>query len=298
MGGNLPNSPPVGNLSLSASNLSFGNVQVGAKKAMSLSVTSTGSQGTTVQITQITISGNGFTGNAVGLPASLAAGQSLTFTVDFTPKSAGKATGNLSITNDASNSPLMVSLSGSGLASGQLGISPASMTFSGVAIGAQQSQTGMLTAGSSGVTISSASWDGSGFSLGGISFPVTIPSGQSVPFTITFAPQVAGAVSGTVSFVSNASNSPTTGTLAGNGLQSQHHVGLSWTPDAGTVQGYYVYRGTQTGGPYAKISSLQNGTTYVDSGVVSGQTYYYVVTALGNGPVESAYSNEAVAIIP
>jgi len=30
------------------------------------------------------------------------------------------------------------------------------------------------------------------------------------------------------------------------------------------IQGYYVYRGGQSRGPYTKISSLQPGTTYAD----------------------------------
>jgi hypothetical protein len=172
------------------------------------------------------------------------------------------------------------------------------MTFPGVTVGGQQDQTGTLTAGSASITISSAGWTGSGFSLSAITFPVTIPSGQSLPYTVTFAPQVAGTVSGAVSFFSNASSSPTTQTLTGTALQAQHHVDLNWNPDASGVQGYYVYRGTQTGGPYARLSALQGGTSYVDSSVSSGQTYYYVVTALGTNSLESGYSNEAVAAVP
>lgn len=181
----------------------------------------------------------------------------------------------------------------------QLAVSPASMNFSNVAVGSSQNQSGTLSAGSSSVTVSTASWNGTGFSLSGITFPVTIPVGQNVPFTVTFAPQTAGAVSGTVSFVSNAANSPTNEPLAGTGVQaSQHSVGLSWNADTSTVQGYYVYRGGQSGGPYARISTLQPATSYTDAGVASGQTYYYVVTALGTNSLESAYSNQAVATIP
>jgi hypothetical protein len=173
------------------------------------------------------------------------------------------------------------------------------LNFSGVTVGSSQNQTGTLTAGSSSVTVSSASWNGTGFSLSGISFPVTVPAGQSVPFTVSFSPQTTGAVNGAVSFLSNASNSPTNETLGGTGVQaSQHSVGLSWSPDASTVQGYYVYRGAQTGGPYTKLSTLQPGISYADTSVLSGQTYYYVVTALGSNSVESGYSNEAVAAIP
>jgi hypothetical protein len=266
---------------------------------MSLALTNAGAQSVIVQVTQVTASGPGFTVTGVALPVSLAAGQSITLNVDFKPTSASSASGNVSIESTATNSNISVALSGAGLAPGQLSATPTSMTFPSVTVGSSQNQTGTLTAGSSSITVSSAAWNGTGFSLGGISFPVTIPTGQSVQFTVTFAPQVAGTVSGAVSFVSNASNSPANETLGGTGVQAtQHSVDLSWDPDISSVQGYYVYRGAQPGGPYTKISTLHSGTSYTDTSVLSGQTYYYVVTALGTNSVESGYSNDAVAAIP
>jgi hypothetical protein len=56
-----------------------------------------------------------------------------------------------------------------------------------------------------------------------------------------------------------------------------------------------------SGGSYAKIGTTSSGIfKFVDSGVVSGDTYYYVVTAFDNSspPIESGYSNEAQANIP
>jgi fibronectin type 3 domain-containing protein len=65
------------------------------------------------------------------------------------------------------------------------------------------------------------------------------------------------------------------------------------------VIGYNVYRGTTSGGPYTKIvSAPQAGTTYTDSAVQSGWTYFYVVTAVDSNGNESSYSNEATAVIP
>ena len=65
------------------------------------------------------------------------------------------------------------------------------------------------------------------------------------------------------------------------------------------MTGYFVYRGTQSGGPYTKLqSSSQPGTTYVDSTVQSGTTYYYVVTAVDSNGNESADSNQATAVVP
>ena len=69
---------------------------------------------------------------------------------------------------------------------------------------------------------------------------------------------------------------------------------LGWSGYAG-LTGYNVYRGTTSGGPYALITSTPvSGTTYTDSTVSNGTTYYYVVTAV-NSVGESLRSNEAYA---
>jgi len=182
---------------------------------------------------------------------------------------------------------------------GSLSVAPVSMSFGSVTVGSSKDQTGTLSAASAAVTVSTASWNGNGFSMNGISFPVTVAPGQSVPFTITFAPQVTGASSGTISFVSDATNSAGAVSLSGTGLQtSQHSVTLNWNPSPSSAQGYYVYRGATSGGPYTRLSPLESGLSYVDTAVASGQTYYYAVTAVSAGNLESTYSNEAAAIIP
>jgi len=82
-------------------------------------------------------------------------------------------------------------------------------------------------------------------------------------------------------------------------LVSKHNVTLTW--DASTssgVAGYYVYRGSTSGGPYTKLSSLLSGTNYVDGNVAAGQTYYYATTAANSSDGESAYSNQVQTVIP
>jgi len=86
------------------------------------------------------------------------------------------------------------------------------------------------------------------------------------------------------------------GNAAGN---IQHSATLTWTASTSAVVGYNVYRGVQSGGPYMRINSvLEAPTSYVDYTVQSGCTYYYVVTAVDSNGLESAYSNEVVAVIP
>jgi fibronectin type 3 domain-containing protein len=69
-------------------------------------------------------------------------------------------------------------------------------------------------------------------------------------------------------------------------------IGLSWNPAAGAV-GYNLKRSTTNGGPYAIISS-PTGTNYTDTGLASGTTYFYVVSAT-NALFESSDSSQASA---
>lgn len=296
-----PTSTPVqtGILSTSSASLTFGNVAVGSSKSLPLTLSNSATQSATIQLSQVTVSGAGFHVSGVTPPIPLAAGQTFVVNIVFQPSVGGAASGSISIGSTAANPLLTLSLSGTGLAAGQLGVSPSSMNFGNVTVGSSQRQTGTLTAGAFGVVVSSANWVGGGFSLSGLSFPVTLQAGQSVPFTVTFIPQAPGAASGSVSFLSNTNNSPGNESWSGTGVQqTPHSVTLTWNPDPTGVQGYYVYRGGQSGGPYSKVSSLLPGATYTDTNVVSAQTYYYVVTALGTNSIESGYSNQAVATIP
>jgi hypothetical protein len=286
-----------GTLSPNPSSLGFGSVQVGKSANLSETVTNTG--GSSVTISQANVTGAAFTVSGLSLPLSLAANQSVTFTATFTPSSAGAVSGSLAIVSNASNSTLTIALSGTGTSAGQLAVSPTSLSFGNVTVGSSSSLNGSLTASGASVTINSASSTNGEFVLSGISLPVTLTAGQSTGFTVTFTPQASGATSASVSFASNAANSPTTQTMTGTGTTpTQHTVDLSWNPVSG-VAGYNVYRGTVSGGPYTMINSSLDGTTaYTDSTVVSGTTYYYVVTSVDSDQAESGYSNQAQAVVP
>ena len=189
---------------------------------------------------------------------------------------------------------------GGGAGTGQLAVTPTTMNFGNVAVGSNSAKPGALTAGSSDITVTSAAWNGQGYALSGITFPVTVPAGQNVPFTVTFAPQAAGSTPGSIAFDSNATNSPTTEILSGSGTQqSQHTVALTWHPSTSQVIGYNVYRRIGSSGSYTRLNpSVNVATTYADASVQSGQTYDYVTTSVDSNNVESTYSNQATAAIP
>ena len=75
-------------------------------------------------------------------------------------------------------------------------------------------------------------------------------------------------------------------------------VGLTWSAPSSNggsaITGYGVYRGTLPGGEGTTPIATITGTSYTDSGLTNGQTYYYKVTAI-NSVGESSSSNEASA---
>jgi hypothetical protein len=82
-------------------------------------------------------------------------------------------------------------------------------------------------------------------------------------------------------------------------LVTAHSATLSWNPSATEGVGYRVYRSTQSGQSYALLNSEPVSTTsFTDSTVEKGETYFYVVTAVDADFNESGYSNEVFATIP
>ena len=284
--------------SLSASSVSFGNVQVGSNSSQNATLTNSGGSGVTVS--QANLSGPPFTMTGLTLPMTLSAGQSFTFSVSFAPTSAGSAVGSIALVSNASGTSPSISLSGTGTAAGQFSVNPGSFSFGSVVVGASKSLPATVSATGSSVTVTSASVSSGEFTLTGPTLPVTIPAGGTASFTLTFTPQASGTASAMVSFATNAPGSPVSESVSGSGMAApQHSVSLSWSPSTSSVTGYNVYRGSATGGPYAKLtSSADESTSYTDSSVQAGQTYYYVTTSVGTDGVESAYSNQVSAVIP
>lgn len=288
---------PAGQLTANPAGLAFGSVQVGGNLTLSDSLTNTG--GSSVTISQASVAGAGFGISGLNVPLTLNPGASVTFSALFAPQSAGNASGAITVVSNAPNPTSTVSLTGTGIAQGQLTLTPSSLSFGSATVGTSVSQTSSLSASGTSVTVSSASLSSAEFSLSGISLPLTIAAGQSVSFTLTFSPQAAGNASATLSVTSNASNTPAE-TVNGVGTAPpQHSVSLSWSDTASGVVGYNVYRGAATGGPFTKINSALAPTpAYNDSSILSGQTYYYMATAVDGSGTESAYSNQVQAVIP
>jgi hypothetical protein len=285
----------VANVSLvpSSSSLGFGSVAVGSASTLPMSLTNSGT--TVLVVTQAQVAGTGFSLSGLTLPVTLIPKQSVTFNVTFTPLSASVENGSLVVPNGS----LAIPLSGTGTTSSQLVLTPTALSFGNVDIGNSSTLPVTLTANGGSVTVSSSASSSSQFALVGATFPLTIASGQSVAFNVAFTPNTSGKTSGNLSLSSNASDSNAQEGVSGVGITAQSSVTLSWNASVSQVSGYNLYRGASQTGSYSKVNTALNAsTTYTDSTVTSGQTYYYVATSVDSTGQESGYSPPVQAVIP
>jgi hypothetical protein len=111
-----------------------------------------------------------------------------------------------------------------------------------------------------------------------------------VQFQITNLVGGSNGVIGGLFFGGRAASANPTGltATAGNG-----QVALSWSAASGAAS-YNLYRGGASGGETLVASGI-SGTSFTDSGLNNGSTYFYEVTAVNIAGEESGGSNEASA---
>jgi fibronectin type 3 domain-containing protein len=182
-----------------------------------------------------------------------------------------------------------------------LTVSPASLAFGNVAVnGSAIQQITLKNAGNSNISISGGSSNGTGLSATGLAAETLAP-GQTAVVTAEFTPKTTGSITGGITILSNASNGASISVpVTGTGVVATRVVKLQWQPSSSTgVVGYYVYRSTVSGGPYTKVVGTPiAGTSYSDSNVTSGTSYYYVVTAVASDGNESSYSVQVAVSVP
>jgi Abnormal spindle-like microcephaly-assoc'd, ASPM-SPD-2-Hydin len=277
----------------SPTSIAFGDVPVGSTATQSVVLKNSSS--VSAKILGIGDLGIGF--SVQGGPASaltLAPGQSTTFQVVFSPKFRGVNGASIYVYGPSVDIPV----TGTGTKIGQLAISPSALNFGSVDLGATGKQTLSMTATSGTVIVSSAASSNSQFTIQGTSFPLTIDPGQSASLNVVFSPTQSGTSSGKLTFAANSTNTPGAESLSGTGVQPQYSVALSWNASTSPVSGYNVYRGAAVGS-YSRINpTLNSSTTYTDSTVASGTTYYYAATAVSPSGQESTYSEPLKVVIP
>ncbi len=280
-------------LTVSPAVVNFGSVPVGSTQTQTITMSASGAP---VTVSADSSSNSQFALQGASFPVTIAAGQSLSFSVAFKPTSSGAESGSLAFASNATSSSAAESLTGTGtaIATSQLTVSPAAVSFGSVPVGTTQTESITMSASGAAVIVSSDSSSNSQFILEGAAFPLTIAAGSSVTFNVAFTPTSSGAESGTLAFASNANSASGPASLSGTGTVTTYSVNLSWNASS-DVAGYNVYRSTSATGTYAKINpSVDANTAYTDSTVVAGQTYYYEATSVNSSGQESARSTPPV----
>jgi len=224
-------------VSLSTTSISFANCLVNTSCTATITGTDAVTLTNTSTSSQLQIAGINASGDFVWSPAQsngctnvLAAGSSCSVNVTFTPTATGIRTGALTITDNAANSPQVVSLTGNGTAPA-VSFSVLSLTFS------QSGGTNTLTLtniGDGNLVITSVGVSANFVetnTCGG-----TVNPGASCTITVTFQPTTSGSSTGTLTISDNAPGSPQQVTLSGTGsATSSGDFSLASSPAAATI---------------------------------------------------------------
>jgi uncharacterized protein len=216
--------PPVPTTaSISPTTLNFGDVYLGATASLPVTVTNTTTFTSTVAISKIAISGtNASDFTETDNCTSLAENATCTITVTFAPSAIGTRTGTLTVTNDSTSNPtLTASLIGNGLDTTAT-LTPASATFANTYAGGGVSAAQIFTlTNTSTVAIAVKSVGVSAQFADTTACGASLAAGASCTISVTFVPTSAGAVTGTLTVLTNTTGNPTlTSTLNGTGLQT------------------------------------------------------------------------------
>ena len=216
-----PSTPPPATsskLTMSSSSVDFGNVTLGTKPTRTITATADGTA--SVTISQWSVSGSAFSVSSPSVPLTLSAGQSATLVIAADLQATGTVLQTLSIASNATNSPSSVGLMATGVAppSAVLSLSPSSFDFGSVAVGNSSTKSVAISnLGNASMTVSQINVTGGVYTVSGVTLPLTVAAGATSSIVAKFAPSATGAVSGNVSLVSTASNSPNILALSGTG---------------------------------------------------------------------------------
>jgi hypothetical protein len=212
-------------LSLLPSPFDFGTVQTGTTSTKTVQLSNTGdTTGGNLIVSGASVDNPLFNIPNSQFPMTVPPGSSVPLTITFSPQANGAVTGTVSFTSNASNPTVTLSLTaigGATTSAGALNISPTSLFFGNVIVGATQTQTvTMSNPGTGSTTVSAGTVSGSGFAIVSPVFPLVLAAGTSQVVTISFTPPSSGSVTGVITFASDAASTPVVSLIASGNASS------------------------------------------------------------------------------
>lgn len=291
----------TGNLVAAPAKVTFGSVAVGQTATRTLTLTNSGSA--SLQIATIQFSSADFSlPGTVSLPLTLAAGQSSDLTLEFTPSAGGAESATMTFTIAYNPTPATVALSGTGVApTPGILLQSTSVNFGDVMLNTSTTQDDIITASGTGsLTITGATETGAGFTVSGLTFPITLKPQQTATLHIGFDPTAAGPDPGQVTLATNTPSGSATIALSGTGVAQRYQVNLTWDAPVGFPYApftYQVYRTANNSAVYSLLDTTAT-TAYSDLSVQNGGTYSYYVVSISAQDNSSAPSDVYTANIP
>jgi hypothetical protein len=299
----------VPGLSVSSSSFDFQAVPVGQQATKTFTISNTGT--TPLQIATVSVSSKQFSLAGPSVPQTIQPTSALTYTVTYSPTSAGNTNGSVDISTVTVVDAARITLHGRGQGGlANLVITPNIVSFGNLELKSKSTQNVTLqNTGAGSLALQGVTLSGAGFGYSDISPGFSLAPNQTVTFQVWFSPNVSGPASATLTLLSPNLASPGTLSMSGDGVSgtvptppagsSKHAVDLSWNASKSEVIGYRVYRSEVSGTAYAPLNGTAlNALDFVDSTVVGGNTYYYVVTSVDSAGAESSYSNQVTAAVP
>ena len=202
-------------VTLSPTSLAFGNVIEGVTTT-GKNVTLTNSGGSTLNLSIATSGDFAQATSSKPCGTTLAAGKNCTIKVTFTPEQPGARTGNLTITDNASNSPQTVPLSGTG--EPQATLTPVSATYAAQKVVTSSAAKVFTLANKQNVALTSLVISTTGdFSVSTTTCGTSLAAKTSCKISVVFTPTVTGTRTGSLKVADSAAGSPQTASLTGTG---------------------------------------------------------------------------------
>ncbi|MGA2221802.1 MAG: choice-of-anchor D domain-containing protein [Verrucomicrobiia bacterium] len=266
-----------------------------------------------VDINNVTIEGANPSGFVIlsdsCLGNTISPGGNCTISVAFTPTTTGTNTAQLVVQSDTMGGPLVVPLSGVGLAPSPINcLSANSLSFGGIGIGSTsivQSVT-ITNCGTAVLVVSNAVITGvnkGDFAIASSSCSNVTPGGVCT-FDVTFAPSASGLRSAVLTIEDSATSGANTVTLTGTGTSIQPYLLISTKVTAKTFVGNHIYDPTglsktvtqsvKRGGKGVFYVPIGNDGNAADSFLIRGAgdsagfTVKYYLGASGNFDITDA----------
>jgi photosystem II stability/assembly factor-like uncharacterized protein len=223
-------------ISLSSGDLQYGIVNVGTTSDKTLTISNTGNDTLTISsFLLVGANSNEFSIISGSAPVNIIPGSASNITLRFTPSSSGSKTASLEITHNASGSPSVISLTGTGYSLlPSISVNPSSLDFGNINPGESADLPIIIyNTGTANLLINSFSFTGTDassftrYSPDSSGIIITIQPGESYAVKIRFTPLAAGSKTANL-IINNNTGVAVNVPLSGVGIQLL--PGISVTP--------------------------------------------------------------------